>query len=269
MKAHENLAAYEGFEDLNSFTELSFQRYCEAKLEGCRADVALIRKHCVQSQWTGKICEIGSGNSKLLYALEQDGILEAGLGLEVSSSRHKFAEKFKRCAGSTKTKNLNADVFALDPLHNFDLICAMDIVLQMITPISSNATKKLFGWIKASLKPGGHLIAELRDFQQFMEIMKLSENQAYQFWEEFPATDPWKYNLNRLTFVDGETAPDIRWEKTFLKRDSQETSKTQCVWRPYTIDSFKELVGQHGLRLLTTLAGRPGSFIAIVGNPDN
>src|SRR5437762_1467401 len=111
MKHYENMSAYEGCENLSSFSEDSFRRYCEAKLEGCRSDVELIRRHCVGPQWGGKVCEIGSGNSKLLYALERDGVLQEGIGLEISRSRHQFAEAFKQWVGCTKTTNLNANLF--------------------------------------------------------------------------------------------------------------------------------------------------------------
>lgn len=266
MKAHENMAAYDGWENLNSFTQECFQRYCDAKLESCRTEVELIRKQWVGPHWTGKICELGSGNSKLLYALERDGILQDGIGLEISRTRHEFAEAFKERVASTKTLNLNANVFEMEPIKGCDLICAMDIVLQMMTPVSEDAEERLFSWIKLSLKPGGSLLAEIRDFQSFMDIINLSENKAYQFWEEFPASDPWRYCLNRLTFVEETGGRDIRWEKTFLKRDSTETSGTQCVWRPYTPTSLAALFTKHGLSLASTDSHRPGVFTAIAIN---
>lgn len=267
MKSHENMAAYEGWENLSSFSQESFERYCDAKLESCRSEVQLIREHCVGPQWAGKICELGSGNSKLLYALEKDGVLQDGTGLEISRTRHEFAQAFKLRVGSTKIRNLNANVFEIEPVTECDLICAMDIVLQMMTPVSESAEQRLFSWIQSSLKPGGCLLAELRDFQNLMDIINLSESRAYQFWEEFPESDPWRYCLNRLTFVDGAGRGDIRWEKTFLKRDSAETSMTQCIWRPYTLSRFSELLAMHGLLLVNTVSRRPGLFTAIVVNP--
>jgi len=46
--------------------------YCDEKLESCTKHTKFIQKYCSDndSSWSGKVCEIGPGNSKLLYRLE-------------------------------------------------------------------------------------------------------------------------------------------------------------------------------------------------------
>jgi hypothetical protein len=67
MNKHMNLVAYEAVEDLSAFDENGFCEYCSAKLASCHKYVKFIRKHCLNSTWQGKVCEFGSGNSRLLY----------------------------------------------------------------------------------------------------------------------------------------------------------------------------------------------------------
>ena len=133
---HVNLSAYNDVENQCNFSEDSFKKYCDEKLESCSKHSQFIQKHCVDNEvlWNGKVCEIGSGNSKLLYRLENDNLLHEGVGLEISSSRYKFAEKFKSYVGSQKVKNLNKNVFDTTPLSNFDIVIGVDIVFQLITP---------------------------------------------------------------------------------------------------------------------------------------
>lgn len=50
------------------------KKYCADKLFRCTNEVGYVKRHMVDDQWRGKICEIGSGNSTLLYRFEQVGL---------------------------------------------------------------------------------------------------------------------------------------------------------------------------------------------------
>jgi hypothetical protein len=71
---HINLSAYSDVEKLSRFTDESFKKYCSDKLFQCTNEVGYVICHMVDEQWKGQICEIGSGNSKLLYRFEQEGL---------------------------------------------------------------------------------------------------------------------------------------------------------------------------------------------------
>ena len=195
--------------------------------------------------------------------MEKERLLVEGCGLEISSSRFGFAEAFKEFSGSTKTTNMNANVFETAPLGCYDLVCAMDIVFQLLSPVSEPAESRLLFWINTSLRVGGRLVAKLRDFEQFKQMMTLADNQVYQFWEEFPAPDPWRYNLNRMTYVESRPDADILWEKLFLKRDSTEYSRTAHVVRPYTEQKFRELAGQYGFAVDAALNQGTGLYTIV------
>ena len=102
-----NLNAYEGVESLSRFSDEDFKRYCTDKLASVEKHIHFIKKHVIHSGYQGRVLEIGSGNGKLLFRLEQEGLLEKGFGYEVSQSRCLFAEKFKNHVNSKKVEIVN------------------------------------------------------------------------------------------------------------------------------------------------------------------
>lgn len=109
MSEHINLSAYDNVENLKNFSEEEFQQYCDDKIKTCEKHLCFIKKLALSKNFD--ICEIGSGNSKLLYALEQNNMINSGVGIEISKSRFLFAEKFKEYINSTKVQNLNENIF--------------------------------------------------------------------------------------------------------------------------------------------------------------
>lgn len=73
MDNKQNLESYSDVEKLNRFNEASFAEYCNMKLRTAEPNVNFIRNYIFPGQALDNlnICEIGSGNSKLLYALER------------------------------------------------------------------------------------------------------------------------------------------------------------------------------------------------------
>lgn len=238
---HVNLSSYDEVEQLENFTEESFKKYCDDKVQGCTKHT-LFFKNLLQSDRKHKVCEIGSGNSKLLYRLEKEDMLEIGIGIEISESRHIFAQKFKEYMKSTKVSNLNENIFDIDSLDNFNLIIGVDIVMQLISPISKNAQKDFLTWCYDSLDEGGHLVLELWSFEHTLKQLELSDN-CLKIWEEFPKNDPFEYLLSKVSLSE---EGDICWDKEFLKRDSNEKSFFSNVLRPYSKEDIKNILSEHG-----------------------
>ena len=172
---HINLSAYEGVEELENFSDEGFQAYCREKLASCSKHVSFVRKQCSDSSWGGKLCEIGSGNSKLLYRLEKENLVSEAIGIEISASRFRFAEEFKIYAQSKKTTNLNKNIFDISPFENFDMVIGVDIVFQLITPLSHDAEERLISWIRQTLRPGGFLLLELWDFAHILKQLEFAQ----------------------------------------------------------------------------------------------
>lgn len=244
MKKHINLSSYDEVEELENFTEESFQKYCLEKLQGISKHIAYIKKNCINNNWNGRVCEIGSGNSKLLYGLEKGGLLEEGVGIEISKSRYRFAEKFKKYINSKKIYNLNKNILDINPFTNLDLIIGVDIVLQLISPLYKNAESDIVDWIRKSLKSGGSVLLELWDFKHILEQLDFVSGNL-QIWEEFSINDPYEFMLARINKDENE---DIIWEKTFIKRNSCEKSSFTNILRPYSPEQITSILKKHGFQ---------------------
>ncbi len=272
MKKHLNLTAYENVEDLSNFTSESFELYCQSKLSSCDPYVKFIREACCDSRWQGNVCEIGSGSGHLLFRLEQDGLLNCGIGYEISQSRHQFSEKWKVVLGSRKVSNILGNVLETSTLSNFDLIIGIDLVYQLITPLYPDAQNDMIRWINHSLKRGGYLLLEMMDFQNFIQLIKLSGGNVYRWWEEFPINDPWEFSLAKFSLDEQK---DFVWEKKFIRRGSQERSTFTNVLRNYSPEDIMEILGKSGFtcRLFNSFQSgiklEPGEYIVLANKVQN
>lgn len=70
MDNRQNLESYKDVENLERFNEASFAQYCRMKLSTAENNLNFIRKYVFPERELESVCEIGSGNGKLLYALE-------------------------------------------------------------------------------------------------------------------------------------------------------------------------------------------------------
>jgi hypothetical protein len=244
MSRHVNLIAYNQVEELQNFNDESFRSYCSAKLASCDPYVRFLRKYCVSvaPSWQGKICEIGSGNSKLLYRLEQAGLLREGIGYEISASRHRFAEKFREWVHSEHVININDNILNAAHLQQYDLIIGVDLVFQLIAPVAPHAEASLVQWITQSLREDGFLFLQLMDFRHILEMIRL-QNGVYHWWERFPEYDPWELVLVQFSLNDQK---DIIWNKTFIKRNSTERSHFINVLRNYTPETMLSILAKAG-----------------------
>ncbi len=244
MEPHINLTAYNGVEELKRFSKAEFHQYCQAKLNSCEGYVKFIGENCGPAlpDWQGKVCEIGSGNSKLLYGLERAGLLQQGVGFELSPTRHRFAERFKAWIQSRQVVNCNQDVLNTAWLDRYDLIIGVDLVFQLIEPVAPENERKLLRWIWNSLRPNGYLLLQLMDLSRILQMIRIQDG-VYYWWERFPEYDPWELVLVEFSLDERK---DLVWDKTFLKRGSQERSHFVNILRNYPPRVMLKLLEQHG-----------------------
>ena len=74
---HPNLLAYDDHEVFDSKENISVYR--ASKLKGVRKNISFIKNNFDKKL---RVLEIGSGNSKFLYALEIENMLDEGYGFE-------------------------------------------------------------------------------------------------------------------------------------------------------------------------------------------
>ena len=142
---------HEGVEDLRRFNKNSFKKYCNSKLLSLKKHIHFIKKN-KSKKYTGKVLEIGSGSGKLLFSMEKNNLLKEGVGCEVSKSRSRFSNKFKKEFGFKKVKIVNKNFLDLNLKNNyFDLIIGIDCVINYIGS-NPKHIKKLINTCKKSLK---------------------------------------------------------------------------------------------------------------------
>ena len=91
-----------------------------------------------------------------MYALEKQGILDRGIGIEISSSRHEFAEKWKVDHNFEKVENLNINVKDCEfEVGSFDLIIMVDSAFNYFYPENHALPDKVLENSWRFLCPGG------------------------------------------------------------------------------------------------------------------
>jgi len=151
---HGNLTAYEGVESLERFTPQEFRKYCDDKLKSCDKHIAFLSQNFPRRPL--RVLEIGSGSGKLLFRLEREGMLEYGVGFELSRTRCQFAREFAKYCESNKVNIRNAD-FVQSDLNDehFDIVIGIDVVTNLIGAISEIHTQRMLTKARSCLCVGG------------------------------------------------------------------------------------------------------------------
>jgi precorrin-6B methylase 2 len=217
----------------------------QKKLDDCQSDLLFIKNNCLQNLKNNKVCEIGSGNGKLLIAMDLDGIVSKAIGIEISESRFNFAEKFRKQYQSKNVSFINDDLFKVSPLNNFDLIFGVDIVFQLLSALSEKAEKQTLDWIYDSLKPNGSILLELREFKSTLHVLDTQHDGINRTWEKFDQSDPFDFVLSKQ-YVNEQNY--LVRENLFYKRNTFETSFFKILLKLYSPVKISALFLRHGFK---------------------
>jgi SAM-dependent methyltransferase len=193
-----NLTSYEKVEapaNYRSPAELESYRAERLAFGATRARFALTQSAAPSPT---KVVEVGAGSSALLYAMEADGTLEHATAIEISPSRHAFAERWKSDKGFQRVQNRCADFAAVTlDRDETDLFLCLDNTFSYIGPEDATYPRKLIDTARAALRPGGTLVIEIHNQEKVINALRENERQ---FWLELPATNAFKFALYRQTF---------------------------------------------------------------------
>lgn len=240
---HSNLKAYDSYEQnfLNEFEEDVFR--LEKIKFALETHVPFIKKLFDKKI---NVLELGSGNSKTLFALASEGIniLEKGYGIEVSKSRFSFAEYWKKEWEFDNVQNINSDFvnFDFNTIDNFDLCFCVDLAFQFIEPIDKESPVRILKTVHDKLNDCGKIILELDGCKRVID----EKTGNKKIWEEFKEPDPWRYSLWDCSYDKEQKF--LIWRKTFLKRNSNEIDETNIVLRIYNKSEIQELLEKSGFK---------------------
>jgi SAM-dependent methyltransferase len=231
---HINNTSYDGFE--SSFSNKQESAYRSSKLHDVQKNISLIKNNYDKKI---TVLDIGSGNSKFLYALNNSSMLDYGYGIEISKSRHLFAEKWRKDLGINNVTNIHSDIFCLDwsLLPKCDLIYCPDMVFQFFEPINRGNGNLFLSKAYNKLKNGGKLIMELDTCDIILDSM--SDNKI-KLWREFDKSDPWRYMLWDCNYENN----CMSIKKTFIKRDLSKCSNSHVILYPYSRAKAISMLGK-------------------------
>lgn len=249
-KAKSNLNSYDNVESLSNFkNDLEIQQYREHKLEETVRTVNFLRKiflHDVLERGI-KVLELGSGNSKLLYQLAVQKLLNQGYGIEVSKSRFDFAEKWKKDLQINNVENINENILDIDieRFSGIDLFICVDNALQFLEPIKKNSVVELFSRLSEILHKDGYVVLELWSMHNILKNIYIN-NGIYKTWQEFGDFDPFSHSVESLELDDENY---VVWNKHFLHRhDLTKNSYMKNILKPYSPKEISRLLTDTGFR---------------------
>lgn len=241
---HVNITAYNGFEKTENLVG-RMDDYRKDKITSAKSHVDFIKK-----LFPGRkinVVELGSGNSRTLFALERAGALKKGYGIEISRSRFEFAERWKKEWDFTKVVNIHADArdVRLKDIGPFDLCFCVDLAFQFFEPVQKGAALDILRDTYKNLTENGKVVIELDGLERV--LARLVDGKA-RLWEEFPSPDPWRYSLWDCAY-DGKNS-FLNIKKTFIKRSGDgffQNESMLCVYKKNDIEILLKRAGFGGV----------------------
>jgi SAM-dependent methyltransferase len=220
-----NFAAYAEVEAPDNYDSLEqLQAYRNERLEMYESHVTLFRRLGAPSAGL-RVVDIGAGSSAFLYALERAGVLDLGVGVEVSASRHEFAEQWRSDGGFHRVRNVHSDFaeLRLEPA-SFDVVSVIDNTYLLLRPEDEQYPARLFQVAVDALRPNGMLVLAFRNDAPAVAGMP-PEGRSFEV--ELPSSNP--FGSARY---DQQPSPDRRFlrnESSYRTRAGAERRKVEIT----------------------------------------
>ncbi len=236
-----NFRSYDQVESLDNYqNKAELEAYRSERLDFCAERSAFVLKVSGLSSPLN-VVDVGSGSSALLYAMASEGVLKSGMGIELSESRHRFAEQWKTEKGFLNVVNRHTDfanvTFDKDAT---DLFLCIDNTLSLIGAEDNGYARHLANSAFGALRSGGCLVIEIHNQAKVLASLVDDERQ---FWRELPETNAFKFALYRQSF--NRALNLIRSESIYVRRDGDERRKADME-AAYTQAALEALLSSAG-----------------------
>jgi hypothetical protein len=236
-----NLTAYSEVESSKNYlTPAELASYRRLLLEKSKPATQCV-KDTVYRGAKLKVLELCSGSSRLLYALDDMDLLEDGHGVEVSPSRHKFAEEWKSSLGTARVHNVHcsADAYGFRQ-GELDLVVMIDGALSYLYPCDPELPERILRRAHANLVSGGSLLMEF-DVLSPEQRNAMKRDGRSRVWRKGDEKDAFAYALY-------ETEP-ISWEQMvvqntsiYLSRATREEKVKRELYKYYSTEELNALL---------------------------
>ena len=210
--------SYAGVEaDSNFPTRRSLQNYRRMLLRQTQQEVAFIGRHLGRRKM--RVLECCSGNGRLLIGLAIRGMLESGLGVEISRSRVAFAKQWAADLGLKQIHFVHADVLEFNdfPAHTFDLGLCIQGALNILRGAKASAPTEVLQKMGKALAPHGCILLEIDEMSKRKEQMLALANGKLRLWMPLPRENRFAYALHDLEYSFKTRI--LHHKKIFIRRD--------------------------------------------------
>ena len=231
-----NIQAYDNVEQLKNFDDIkSIELYRNERLTMYKDHVSYVQSTSRDKKLN--IIEIGSGSSAFLFQLNNQKLLERGVGIEISNSRYQFAEKWKSDLNNQSIENINANFNEVILEENYyDIIFCIDNTLSYLQPENKQYPNLFIEKSRKWLKRGGLLILEMHNYNPIIE--KMNDNILY-FLKRNKASNPFDYSLYYYEYDENENQITTHSKYLSKTHDNKEKKEISFV---YNIQSLTDLI---------------------------
>lgn len=221
-----NLHAYQEVEAPSNYADaVELERYRTLLIEKSMSAARCIRASAYEGR-NLRALELCSGSSRLLFALDGMGLLDSGYGVEVSQSRHQFAEAWKVSLGTSRVFNVNcaADKYTFD-CGDIDIAVLIDGALSYLYPCDPTLPQQILGRVREALRPGGKLLLEF-DVLSSEQLAIMHRDGSVRTWKLGDEKDAFRYALYETR--------SINWDHMVVQNCStylQRTGNTEKIKR--------------------------------------
>jgi SAM-dependent methyltransferase len=215
------LTAYEGVEELSSFSTQELAEYRAGLLERTAAQTAFIT---ARLRAGSTALEVGSGNGRLLIDLARRGHIAGGVGVEVAESRVRFADQWADSLDLETVRFICGDALA-QRYEPADAALCITGTFAYFDAIRPGAGAALLGKLRQALPPGGLLVLEVYPHPSWRRLLDDTDDGTLRLWHELPPEDPWRFYLSELHLA-GESQV-LTHRKTFVHRTTGEIDDTR------------------------------------------
>lgn len=241
-----NLKAYMDVESMSNYATVEdLEKYRKLLLSKSEPAVKFIR-NVIYKGIPLKVLEFCSGSSRMLYALEKEGLLEDGYGVEISPSRHEFAQKWKDALGSRWVHNIHcsAEDYTF-PDSKIDLIIMIDGALSYIYPCDPELPREILKQSCKHLTKGGAILLE-SDVLSEDQLSLMKRDGRTRIWNWGDEKDPFKYALYQTEPVSWEQEV-FKNTSIYLSQNTFEEKIKEELYKFYSADELTNIMDEIGL----------------------
>lgn len=233
-----NFTSYSSVEQMSGFSDRTrLVNYRNSRISRYRQHVEFMINRSIPAKLS--VIEIGSGSSGLLYAFAEKNLLEKAIGIELSESRFRFAEEWKKDNGYGMVQNINANFAEVEMgTSEWDWFVVIDNTFTYLAPENSAYPSLLLKKAFSALKDDGKLVID------FINYAAREQNKEIRHWGAFSKEDPFSYGLYSNRVIDGNNHS----ESIFIKRDGSETTKTD-ISKVYSLEDISTMLSAAGFKV--------------------